>query len=148
MCFIANKDFDKAQRYLKLAYDNAQNKENYYDTYKIDNQQARLYLKQASQHSTNIKEALEYFFKADNLLSKRDDNHIYKYKVMLKYQEFINNRGNSFDSKTKDKIISICKARLSDMQRSRGFDDYFKQEQIYQKCKNTLNMIVATLSTN
>lgn len=44
MCHIMFKYYDKAQRLLNNAYDKASGRENY-DTYRIDNQQARLYLK-------------------------------------------------------------------------------------------------------
>lgn len=145
MCFIANKDFDKAQRYLNTAYDKA--KETSYDTYKIDNQQARLHLMKATLHTTNIKEAVELFLTADELLTKRHKNDIYKYKAMLKYQDFISKRYNYFDKDTKNKIRKHCEKQLIEMNSANGFEVDYRREKIYIDCKEMLEKIINVLSS-
>lgn len=142
-CFIANNDFEKAQRYLKIAYDKS--KETTYDTYKIDNQQARLYLLQSARHSTNIKEAIEHFLKADELLTKRHKDDIYKYKTMLKYKDFIENRCTSFDKNAKDKIRKICENQLKAMANVKGFETD-RQDKTYMDCKAMLEKIIDILT--
>lgn len=144
MCFIANNDFDKAQRYLNNAYDKS--KESTYDTYKIDNQQARLYLLQSAKHSI-IEEAVELFFKANELLTKRHKDDIYKYKTMLKYDDFIKNRSNSFDKVTKDKICNVCKYQLSAMNNAKGFEADYRQDKIYIDCRDMLKKSISILSS-
>lgn len=106
MCFIAyNNKFDKGQKYLDKAYECAQNTR--YDLHKIDNQQARLYLKQAL-YIKNPSEALDYFYKANEVLTKHR-NDIYKYKIMLDYKKFVNNNYTLFDETTKQFILNVCK---------------------------------------
>lgn len=144
MCHIANKDFDKAQRHLDNAYIKAQ-KTNY-DTFKIDNQQARLYLLKAALHQTNIKEAIELFLKADDFITKRHKNDIYKYKVMEKYKDFVDNRSNSFNLEAKKQILACCKRQLDVMDGAKGFENNLKQEKIYIDCKVILEKIISKLS--
>lgn len=144
MCHIANKDFDKAQRNLDNAYVKAQNTN--YDTFKIDNQQARLYLLKAALHQTNIKEAIGLFLKADDFITKRHKNDIYKYKVMQKYKDFIDNRSSSFNPEAKEQILACCKRQLDSMNGAKGFEENIKQQKIYIDCKVILENIIVTLS--
>ena len=139
MCFIMSNELDKAQDKLDTAYNKA--KYTNYDATKIDNQQARLHLKKASQIHTDIKEAVELFLKASNLLTKQQENDIYKYKIMMDYKDFIDNRCNSFNQTQWNQIANLCEKQLKDLERNIK-QERFKDVQIYEKCRKMLEEIL------
>lgn len=140
MCFMMHSDLDQAQQKLSTAYEKAERTN--YDVTKIDNQQARLYLKKAARHSTNIKEAVELFLHADKLLTGQKDSDTYKYKIMMDYQDFIKNRFNSFDTTQWNQISACCKKQLEYLD-CHIPKERFKEQHIYEECKNMLEEICA-----
>ena len=81
------------------------------------------------------------------LLTKRHKNDIYKYKAMLYYKDFIDNRLNSFNKDTKNKIRTHCKKQLDEMNDAKGFEADYKREKIYIDCKEMLEKIINLLSS-
>ena len=115
MCFIARdtkKDFDEAQHYLDAAYNISTNKENNRYVDKIDNQQARLYVKQSVKEN-DYKKAFDYFKKADMKLS-RQKNDRYKFKVLRDYLNCIEQHKEFFvkDESMAKEICSVCNKHL------------------------------------
>ncbi len=131
MCFIMHNDLDKAQQKLYTAYEKAE-KSNY-DVTKIDNQQARLFLKKASRTDINIEEAVDLFFRANKLLTKQR-NDTYKYKIMMDYKDFIDARFSSFNQEQWNQIIMHCKKQLETLNFIIS-KDRFKEQKIYEDCK-------------
>ena len=143
MAHISTKEYDKASRYLENAYEKARNKDRYNEK-KIDNQKARLNLKIASEGSiTSITEAIVLFKEADTLLAKQE-NSTYKFKVVSDYKEFFDARKNGLsDNNDINSIKMACKNKLRDLEKIEKDDqDNFKQEQIYNICKNNLSYIL------
>lgn len=142
MCFIMHNNLDTAQQKLSTAYEKAEKK--VYEKTKIDNQQARLYLKKAAQHNkTNIEEAIDLFLKADKLLTRQKDD-IYKYKIMIDYQDFIKNRSESFSEEQWNQIINCCEKQLKYLDKNIP-KERFKEQRIYEECKNMLETIVLSI---
>ena len=134
MCFIMANNLSKAQEKLTTAYEKI-NQRNHYDKSKIDNQQARLWLKKAAQHNTNIKEAIELFLKADKLLNQQNSD-VYKYKIMLEYKNFIDNRSSSFNQEQRNQVVHCCEKQLKILENLTK--ERYKETQTYEKCKRML----------
>lgn len=142
MAHISIKEYDKASRYLENAYEKARNRDRYNEK-KIDNQKARLNLKIASEGSTSIAEAIVLFKEADTLLAKQE-NSTYKFNVVSDYKDFFDTRKNDLSDKNDiNSIKAVCKNRLRDLEKiEKDNQDNFKQEQIYNICKNNLSYIL------
>ncbi len=142
MAHISIKEYDKASRYLENAYEKARNRDRYNEK-KIDNQKARLNLKIASEGSTSIAEAIVLFKEADTLLAKQE-NSTYKFNVVSDYKDFFDARKNDLSDKNDiNSIKAVCKNRLRDLEKiEKDNQDNFKQEQIYNICKNNLSYIL------
>ncbi len=140
MCFIMHNDLDKAQQKLSTAYEKAERTD--YDVTKIDNQQARLHLKKAARHNTNIKEAVELFLRSDRLLTGQKDGDVYKYKIMMDYRDFIENRSSSFSSEQWHQIIGCCEKQLKYLDNNIS-KERFKEQHIFEECKDMLEEICA-----
>ncbi len=147
MCFIAYdaiEDFKEAQRYLDAAYNVSSNKEDNRYVYKIDNQQARLYVKQSVKEN-DYKKAFDYFKKADTKLS-RQKNDRYKFKVLRDYLNCIEQHREFFvkDESMAKEICSICNKHLKLINNDIDidFDSYSRRGQ----AKSALEKIIHIFS--
>lgn len=146
MAHIAIKNLDKAQRCLKTAYDNAEKVKYDYNKYKIDNQQARLWLKFASNNKITLSDAIKYFDEADKLLAKQKGNTVYKFKVVCDYLDFYETQKNKLQSKEIEIVKKACENKLTELQNLNKIDEYaFKQERIYTICMGNLNKILENI---
>ena len=138
MCNIALNEYKTAQLLLDQAIGLANNNrlakgKKPYETYKIDNQQARLYLKQAfTENSTET--AWNYFIKADEILSKAKNDE-YKYKVMLLYKDFFEKHLDSLKEDQKNNTKNKCKNHLIMLERNKN---KYNEARIYKMCKEML----------
>ncbi len=145
MAHIAMRNYDKADRYLQNAYDKAKYRDTY-DTHKINNQKARLNLKIASLSSTKIEESMKLFIDADNLLSK-NENDIYKFKIVLQYRSFYKSKKNTLSKAQCARIKQACSHKRNDLIALQKYDAYnFKQEIVYRDCAEQLDFIIHSLS--
>ncbi len=144
MAHIALSNYDEAYRYLQAAYDKSKSK-HHYDTHKIDNQKARLNLIVASQNSTAIEESMNLFFEADKLLNKQE-NDVFKFKVVNKYFEFYDSKKILFNETHRSRMKKICELKLNELAslKDSNYSNY-KQERVYQNCENNLNTIIAAI---
>lgn len=147
MCFIAydaTEDFNEAQHYLDAAYNISSNKENNRYIYKIDNQQARLYIKQSVKED-DYKKAFDYLERADIKLSKQKNDR-YKFKVLRDYLNCIEQHKEFFikDKNITKKIRSICNKHLTLMSNDIDidFDSYSRRGQ----AKSALEKIIHIFS--
>lgn len=147
MCFIAydaTEDFNEAQHYLDAAYNISSNKENNRYIYKIDNQQARLYIKQSVKED-DYKKAFDYLERADIKLSKQKNDR-YKFKVLRDYLNCIEQHKEFFikDENITKKIRSICNKHLTLMSNDIDidFDSYSRRGQ----AKSALEKIIHIFS--
>lgn len=138
MAHIALGKYESAQRYLQTAYDKAKYKDTY-DVHKIDNQQARLHIKIASEHSVGKEEAMKLFCKADALLGDASNN-VYKYKIIAEYYpKFYEAKKNTFSKQDKQKIYNMCDKKLLDLKSIEKNDlTSFKQEYVYRNSEDVL----------
>jgi hypothetical protein len=144
MAHIALNNYDKAYRYLQTAYDKAENKY-FYDVHKVNNQKARLHLKVGTLSSTEIKEAMNLFIEADNMLSKHE-NDVYKFKVVNKYYDFYESKKFTLNSSQRSRIKQACVHKLNDLDQLRRADSHnFRQEIIYQDCDLNLRTIISSI---
>jgi hypothetical protein len=144
MAHISLNNYDKAYRYLQTALDKAENKYSY-DAHKIYNQKARLNLKVATLSSTGINEAMRLFVESDDLLSKQE-NDIYKFKVVNEYYKFYDSKSFTLNSSQRSRIKQACTHKLNDLDRLRRFDsNNFKQEIVYQDCDTNLRTIISAI---
>ena len=80
--------------------------------------------------------------KADKLLTGQKDSDIYKYKIMMDYRDFIENRFASFTTTQWSQIIACCKKQLEYLERHIP-KERFREQLIYEDCKNMLEEICA-----
>ncbi|EFK05506.1 tetratricopeptide repeat protein [delta proteobacterium NaphS2] len=147
MAHIALNNYDKAYRYLQTAYDKAENKY-FYDVHKVNNQKARLNLKIGTLASTEVKEAMNLFIEADNMLSKHE-NDVYKFKVINKYYDFYESKKFTLNPSQRSRIKQACVNKLNDLEHLRRVDtNNFKQEIIYQDCDLNLRAIITSIEGN
>lgn len=144
MAHIAMRNYDKADRYLKSAYDKAKFRDSY-DTHKINNQKARLNLKVATLSSTKIEEAMRLFIDADNLLNK-NENDVYKFKIALNYSKFYEAKKHTLSKPQRSRIKQACTHKLNDLRSLQKFDAYnFKQEKVYHDCETQLEFTIQSI---
>ncbi|WP_257939170.1 SIR2 family protein [Campylobacter lari] len=139
MCFMMYNELDQAQQKLSTAYEKAE-KTNY-DKTKIDNQQARLYLKKSVNHNINIKEAMRFFLEADKLLMRQKNNDTYKYKIMMDYRDFIDERSSLFDLEQWNQVIGCCEKQLRYLD-GNITKERFREQRVYEECKEMLEAII------
>lgn len=102
MCQMSIKEYDKAQKYLDVAYEYAEKKEGYH-VHDFNTQQARLFLL-IGMKNKNSNIAYEYFEKSHSLLLSVP-NDIHRYRQVFLYKEFFDNV-NSILSKAKSKLFN------------------------------------------
>jgi tetratricopeptide (TPR) repeat protein len=115
MAQLTYKDFGKAQNCFDQAYAFAAKKHEY-STLHMDNQQARLFLLQATSVVDPVN-SYKFFTDAHRLLSKAPED-LHKYRQALHYKDVFEQRFPSFSNANKTHFEHACKAVLKDLRRA------------------------------
>jgi hypothetical protein len=138
MARMTFRELDKAEAYLKQAYDIAGKKDNY-DTSYLDAQQARLYLLIALEQSDSGL-AYELFSNANRLLVTLD-NDTYKFRQVLSYEDIHRTSYPGFSNKQKVAFEHACNKMLGDASNPVATFQSIRGESIISQCKAVLERI-------
>lgn len=141
MARIMFKEYNDAQKYFDQAYNLADHRKNYH-TGDIDTQQARLYLLKSLDESV-AERVFEYFKKADALLSKQH-NDIYKFRQVMLYGKFYNQKYTYLGKTQKEQFVLACKRMKWSMERD--VDLWLTKtygDSVQDKCFKQLSKIIA-----
>ncbi|EFJ1208348.1 hypothetical protein A5U53_004466, partial [Escherichia coli] len=117
MCFIAYKNYPKAQQYIDQAYALAEKRAKYH-TNNIDTQQAKIYLL-SSEKIPDGNIVFSNFEKANNLLSNLDVD-IYSLRQFSRYKDFHLSNYNKLSKSNKVKYMEACKQSLNKISEYEG----------------------------
>ena len=118
MARIAFGQYEKAQSDLDEAYGIIMNKPNYDDRYH-DTQQARLYLLKSIDENDGNR-IWNLFLKAHNLLLPLDDD-TYKYRQVITYKRFFDQKYSSLSKKNKNAFVQAVNKMKINIEKSEYF---------------------------
>lgn len=123
MCYIAHKDYPKADQLLNTAYGLA---EASYNTHKIDNQKARLLLLQINDHNS-INDNFEKYREACTLILNQPSND-FKIRRISDLYDITNRYYYSFNQSQKNILNPILIKVINSLNEIKTYD--YKKEQI------------------
>ena len=113
MACLDAKQFDRADKYFKVAYKKAEEIKYYFDTYQIDTQYARYIMENAIYDEVNkVEEPYNVLKKSHDILIqtlyKRRGQSYYIFKQVPTYYDFIKKFKNQLSMSDKNNIIKLC----------------------------------------
>lgn len=134
MAFMTFPDkYKESQQFLDQAYALAGRRYNY-SIENIDNQQARLYIKQARTF-TDGRVCFDYFKKAHNLL-KRTRDDIYKFRQMREYYVFYQDKFHILSKSDKKEFLDLIRQSVKSLESN---NCQHKQSRLIDSLKNIID---------